>query len=108
MSREYHFYIKDIKQCCDKILRFTESVDFERFCANEEKYDAVIRNLEIIGEAAKYLPADIKAKYPQIDWKKVAGLRDILIHAYFQVDNVILWDIVKAKIPELKCHLESL
>jgi len=104
VSRDYHFYIKDIIQSCDKILRYTDSVDFARFCANEEKYDAVVRNLEIIGEAAKYLSSEVKAKYPQIDWRKVAGLRDILIHAYFCIDNVILWDIVKIKIPELKGH----
>ena len=62
----------------------------------------MIRNLEIIGEAVKQLPADIKRKYHKIEWKKIAGLRDILIHAYFGVDIEILWDIIKTKLPELK------
>lgn len=101
MSLDHHYFIKDIKQSCEKILRYTESLEFKAFCADEVKYDAVVRNLEIIGEAAKYIPKEIRSTYPNIDWRKVAGLRDILIHAYFAIDNVILWNIIKVKIPEL-------
>ncbi|HEC86588.1 MAG TPA: DUF86 domain-containing protein, partial [Thermoplasmatales archaeon] len=64
--------------------------------------DGVIRNLEIIGEAVKNLPDDIKKDYPEVEWRKIAGLRDILIHAYFGVDLEVIWDIVKNKVPELK------
>ncbi len=62
----------------------------------------MIRNLEIIGEAVKNLPDDIKKDYPEVEWRKIAGLRDILIHAYFGVDLEVIWDIVKNKVPELK------
>jgi len=64
--------------------------------------DAVIRNLEIIGEAAKNIPKSIKEKYPDIKWRELAGLRDILIHRYFEVNIRILWDIIKNKLPDLK------
>lgn len=106
MSRNYDLFIQDIIQSCNKILRYTDSVSLTQLLANEEKYDAVVRNLEIIGEAAKYIPFQVREQYPQVNWKKVAGLRDILIHAYFNIDNAILWDIVKTKIPELKAQLE--
>ena len=64
--------------------------------------DGVFRNLEVIGEAVKNLPDDIKKDYPEVEWRKIAGLRDILIHAYFGVDLEVIWDIVKNKVPELK------
>lgn len=67
--------------------------------------DAVLRNLMIIGEAAKNLPEEFKLMYPTVDWKKIAGLRDIIAHVYFGIDNQILWDIVHVKIPELLTKL---
>ena len=107
MSREYHLFIKAIQQSCDKVIRYTASMDFKAFHSNEIIYDAVIRNLEIIGEAAKNIPEHIRSSYPKIEWRKVVGLRDILIHTYFSIDDIILWDIIKAKIPELLKSLES-
>ena len=77
-------------------------MNFEDFSNNELIQDGVIRNLEIIGEAVKNLPDDVKKDYPEVEWRKIAGLRDILIHAYFGVDLEVIWDIVKNKVPELK------
>jgi uncharacterized protein with HEPN domain len=70
----------------------------EQFIADERTYDAVIRNLEIIGEATKNIPDDIRTNYPDIEWRKIAGLRDILAHAYFSLENEIIWDIVQNKV----------
>ena len=101
MSREWELYLEDILESCEKILRFTEGLTFEQFTNDERTYDAVVRNLEIIGEAAKHIPDDIRVVLPNIEWRKAAGLRDMLAHAYFGIDNDILWDIVRNKVPEL-------
>ena len=102
MRREYKAYLRDILEAIDKIERYTENMNFEDFSDNELIQDGVIRNLEIIGEAVKNLPDDIKKDYSEVEWRKIAGLRDILIHAYFGVDLEVIWDIVKNKVPELK------
>ena len=102
MPREYKAYLRDILEAIDKIERYTKNISFEDFSDNELIQDGVIRNLEIIGEAVKNLPDDIKKDYPEVDWRKIAGLRDILIHAYFGVDLEVIWDIVRNKVPELK------
>ncbi len=108
MPREYKAYSNDILKAISKIEKYTANMTFDDFLRNELIQDAVIRNLEIIGEAAKNLPDDIKGSYPEIEWRKIAGLRDILIHAYFGVDLEIVWDIVQNKIPELKEILKEI
>lgn len=65
-------------------------------------YDAVLRNLQVIGEAAKAVPADVRQSHPEVDWKGMAGLRDVLAHAYFGLDNETLWDVVTTKVPQLR------
>ncbi|HEC86598.1 MAG TPA: DUF86 domain-containing protein [Thermoplasmatales archaeon] len=102
MPRDYKAYLRDILEAIGRIERYTENMNFEDFSNNELIQDGVIRNLEIIGEAVKNLPDDIKKDYPEVEWRKIAGLRDILIHAYFGVDLEVIWDIVKNKVPELK------
>lgn len=69
------------------------------------RIDAVVRNLEIIGEATKMIPESIRGKFPSVEWKKIAGLRDILAHHYFEVDLDIIWDILQNKLPELERQL---
>jgi len=81
---------------------------FDEFMEDELIQDGVVRNLEIIGEAVKHIPEDVKKNYPDIEWRKIAGLRDILIHAYFGIDLDVVWDVVKNKIPELKEKVENI
>ncbi|HCM96590.1 MAG: nucleotidyltransferase [Chloroflexi bacterium GWB2_49_20] len=101
MSRDISLYFDDIAICCEKVLRFADGLTFEQFKKNELIYDAVLRNLEIIGEASKHVPEDIQEKFPQIEWRKIAGFRDIVAHEYFGVTDEIVWDIVENKIAKL-------
>lgn len=101
MLRDEIMYLQDIAQCCEKILRFTAGLAQSDLVTDEKTYDAVVRNLEIIGEAAKHIPENLRARLPDIEWRKAAGLRDMLAHAYFGIDNDILWDVVQNKVPQL-------
>ena len=101
MPKNYKVYLQDIKEATAKIEKYTKNLSFQEFKNNDLVIDAVVRNLEIIGEAAKKLPDQAKQKATDIEWKKIAGLRDILIHEYFGVDLEIIWDIIKNKLPEL-------
>ncbi|KPK99696.1 MAG: hypothetical protein AMJ91_06780 [candidate division Zixibacteria bacterium SM23_73_3] len=102
MPRKYKAYLKDILEAVRKIEKYTENICVVDFAKDELIQDGVVRNLEIIGEAVKNIPEDIKSTRSQVEWKKIAGLRDILIHGYFGIDVDIVWDVVKNKIPELK------
>jgi len=100
--RDYRLYTEDILQAIKQIERYTKGISAKKLRQNKLVIDAVTRNLEIIGEAAKHIPAAIKKKYPDVEWKKIAGLRNILAHEYFGVDKDVLLDIIANKIPELK------
>lgn len=79
-----------------------------QFLSDDKTFDAVMRNLQIIGEAVKQLPMEIRERYPEVAWKKIAGLRDIVTHEYFGIDDDIIWDVVHKKIPGLKPGVEAI
>jgi len=108
MSRDYRAYLADILFSIDKIERYTRRKTFLQFKTDELVQDAVVRNLEIIGEATKKLPGKRKQSEPDIEWDKIAGLRNILAHEYFGVDNEIVWQIVKKKLPQLRKAVQSI
>ncbi len=102
MSRDYKVYLDDILLATGKIEQFTAGLSAREFSEDAKTFDAVIRNLEIIGEAAKNIPQEVRQQAPDIAWKKVAGLRDILSHRYFAVDAAMIWDVVQNKLPGLR------
>jgi uncharacterized protein with HEPN domain len=101
MPRDSRVYLEDILEATRKITTYTGSLSKAAFLEDEKTIDAVVRNLEVIGEAVKKLPEDLRARHPALEWKKMVGLRDILIHEYFGLDAEIVWDIVQNKVPAL-------
>jgi len=108
MHRNHRIFLKDILSSISKIDEYVGDFSFQDFAKDGMRVDAVVRNLEIIGEAAKHVPDDVRRKYAFVDWRKISALRDILIHEYFGVDFDILWDIVKNKIPILKNDVKKI
>ena len=101
MSRDESLFLDDIRTACEKVLRYTSGLSRTEFEADEMRFDAVIWNIGVIGEATKNIPEGTRAQFPDIEWRKIAGMRDSLIHAYFGIDLEVLWDVVENKIPEL-------
>jgi len=91
----------------EKVIRYTSGMDARSFSSDEKTRDAVLRNLEVIGEAVKRIPADELNRTGSLEWHKVAGFRDIVAHAYFAIDDGILWDIVSNKVPALAAALKN-
>lgn len=105
---EFKLYFEDILQAISRIGEYTKGMVYDEFYKNTLVADGVVRNLEIIGEAVKKIPAEIRTKYPDVEWKKIAGLRDIPIHEYSGIDLKIVWDIVSNKLPSLKSSVNKI
>ena len=101
-TRSYRMFVEDILGAMEKIERYIEGLTYETFVENEMVVDAVIRNLEIVGEASGNLPEDVREKYPDISWKRMIGLRNIAIHEYFGIDLGIIWEIATRNLPGTK------
>jgi len=102
MPRDFRLYLDDILEAINQIKIYTEGLDERDFASDRKTQDAVIRNLEIIGEAAGRLPSALQDRTPGIEWRKIGGLRNILIHGYFGINLPILWDIVQNKLGPLE------
>ena len=106
MPRDPGAFLDDIVEACDLIALYSASLTFEQFSADRKTVDAVVRNLEVIGEAVKKLPDDVKAHIPDVERQRIAGLRDILIHHYFGLDLALIWDVVQTKVPVLRARID--
>lgn len=106
--REWRFYVEDMVSFCEKILTYTKGLERASFAADAMRYDATLRNLELIGEAARHVPADARAAAPEVPWRMVIAVRNRLIHGYLGIDDDTLWSIVRDDLVPLRDGLTKL
>jgi len=106
--KEYEPYLLDVLDRIAKIKRYIEGYDYESFCDDEKTSDAVIRDIEVIGEAIRHVPDDLRQKYPAIPWKLIAGMRDKLIHDYLGVYLEYVWNVASSRINELESDISRI
>jgi uncharacterized protein with HEPN domain len=106
--REWRFYLDDMIGFAEKVIAYTDGLDQEGFVASGLNYDATVRNLELIGEAATNIPDEIRQKYPQIPWRQVVATRNKLIHGYLGIDNETLWSIIQTDVTVLLDGLQMM
>ncbi len=104
-KRDIILFLEDIVTAIEKIERYTINLTFDDLCKNDMAIDAIARNLEIIGEAAKNIPENIKRKYPFVEWKEAIGFRNVLAHNYFGIDLEAVWDTIIKNLPPLKDNI---
>ena len=108
MKKEIKIFLEDIKGSIERIEEYIRDMSKEHFMEDIRTQDAVIRRLEIIGEAAKNIQEDFRHKYPDIPWKQIAGMRDVLIHGYFSVNLERVWVVVKSDLPKFKLKISRI
>ncbi len=107
-KRSSNVLLLDMKEAAEKILKYTKGLSFEEFLTDDKTIDAVVRNFEIIGEASLRIDEDFRLENPQIEWKKLRGFRNRIVHDYFGIDYEIVWSILSEDLEELIFQLEQL
>jgi uncharacterized protein with HEPN domain len=108
MKRDAKLFIEDILESIKSIEEYSKGMNKEKLESSRLRQNAIIREIEIIGEAVKNIPDSIKSKHKEIEWRKISGMRDIIIHGYFRVDLNAIWNVVEKDLPILKKQIEKL
>lgn len=107
-KRDHQLLIQDMLTACSRIRSYTKDLDYAEFINDEKTIDATVRNIQILGEAAKQVPKEVQEKYPAIEWTKIIRSRHIIVHDYFELDYEIIWRIIGDYIPPLQAELERI
>lgn len=107
-KREWKLFIEDILESIRLIKNYVENMGFDDFKNDRKTIDAVVRNFEIIGEASRFIPDEIKEKYENVDWKGIVGLRNRIAHEYFDISLSIVWHIVMKELPTLEDQMKEI
>ena len=108
MSRNARLFLEDIEKSCTRIARYIEGLSRDEVFADELRLDGILFNLQVIGEAVKRLPSDLRDRYPDVAWREISGLRDFVAHAYFALDLEILWDAIQRGTPSLRSRVREI
>ena len=108
IKREFILYLEDMFQSMQRIEEYLGDLDFKKFKMTHIVVDAVVRNFEIIGEASRKIPSDIQEEYPEIPWRKMYGLRNLIAHEYFGIDYEMIWEIAKNNLPQNRKDLQKI
>ncbi len=106
--REWRFYLEDMIDFAEKVLAYTDGLDQDGFVTSGLTYDATLRNLELIGEAATHIPDEVRSTHHEIPWRMIIATRNRLIHGYLGIDDDTLWSIIRDEVPELLSMLQRL
>lgn len=107
-ERDVKVYLNDILESSERIEEYCQNISEPEFYKSPEKQDAVLRRIQIIGDAAKHIPEEVRLKWPHVPWKKMAGMRDIVVHEYFGITLAMVWQVVIQEIPTLKIQIREI
>jgi uncharacterized protein with HEPN domain len=108
VSRDPRLLLEDLETSCAKIVRYVADLPRDTVDADEMRFDAILFNLHVLGEAIKHLPPELRQRYPDVAWREIAGMRDFVAHAYFALDLDILWDAIHKDVPELLARVREI
>ncbi len=107
-ARHWVLYVQDMIEFAEKVLAYTEGMDKEAFILEGRTYDATLRNIELIGEAATHVPGHVREEHPQIEWRRIVATRNRVAHGYLGIDDDVVWDIVQTDVPDMLARLRRL
>lgn len=108
MSIDWRIYLTDMVERCERIAAYSEGLSREEFGKRGLNYDALVRNIELLGEAARHIPEQERQRHTAIEWRSIIAIRNILVHGYLGIDDDILWDVVRVRVPELMAQLSAI